>query len=448
MSELRGFTMPKWGIEMTEGVITQWHVEENQSFTSGQTLLSVETDKIVNDIEAEYEATCLRMIGLSDETYPVGALLAVMGPEGTAKAEVDAFIDGFVPVAPVAEDEEDETAPAPVTTQATPAPVAYTPNTDKAVSPAAAVVAAEANADLSALTGSGSAGRILKQDVEQMIRPGVNRPSDPVDISVNAGDFADAAATPVARHHAATHNLDLASVKGSGKACRVRLSDLPGVQRDGEITPFGAVKSRIAAKLTAAARDIPQFHLEIEINALAMKAQREALNKQVSLNDLLVKGVADTLVNHPAVNVHVSDEGTRSFSEANVAVAVAVDSGLMTPVIAKANTLSIQDLAAESRRLVEGTRAGSLKREDYADGTFTVSNLGMYGITRFTSIINPPQGGILSVGTLRAQLAMVDGQVVRHEVITLTMACDHRAIDGATGASFLKDLKARLEQGE
>ncbi len=444
MSELRAFTMPKWGIEMTEGVLTQWHVAQNDRFTRGQVLLSVETDKIVNDIDAEYEASCLRILAQADETQPVGALLAVMGDAGTPEAEVDAFIRSFVPAAVVAEDEDE-----PAAVAAEPpaqAPETYQLNTQLPVSPGAAALAASNGADLSALTGSGGHGRILKQDVEQLISAAgkPTRSTAPVDNTVDFGSHSEAHATPVAKHFAAVNKLDLSGIVGSGKGGRIRLSDLgPGAD---VVTPFTAVQARIASRLTAAARDIPQFHLEIEVRADAMMALRKSLDSKVSVNQILLKAVADTLMEHPKVNVNVTDGGIKAFAHANVAFAVAVDSGLMTPVIAAADTLSLIELARESVRLIGGVRKGTLQHSDYADGTFTVSNLGMYGVSRFTSIVNPPQGAILSVGSIEQKPMIIDGHVAAGLTMMLTLGCDHRAIDGATGAEFLSGLKARLEQ--
>lgn len=463
MSELRALTMPKWGIEMTEGTITQWHVSVGDKFKVGDVLLSVETDKIINDIEAEYESSCVRVVSDVDETYPVGALLAVMGPAETGAEDIDAFIRQFIPVAPVdnmdasdsgvsadsaSEPQNDDTRENSENTEKIESSKAtYSTNTDLPLSPAAAAVAEHAAADLATLQGSGAGGRILKQDVEQRIRPpGPGRGTEPVDVSVDFGVHSQANATPIAKQYAAAHQLTLEGIEGSGRRGQVRLADIRQEKVAEEFVPFSPVQSRIAKKLSEAARDIPHFYLEIDVVADAMLRFRSEVSREFTINHMLLKAVANTLVEHPSVNVRVSDDGVQRLAGANLAIAVAADQGLMTPVIRGADRLSLAEISQESTRLATGVREGSLTLDDYANGSFTVSNLGMFGITRFTSIINPPQGAILSVGAIRPQWEMGPHGPTQRSMIALSLGCDHRAIDGATGARFLGELKSRLER--
>ncbi|MDJ0656397.1 MAG: dihydrolipoamide acetyltransferase family protein [Xanthomonadales bacterium] len=457
---LRAFTMPKWGIEMAEGVLTDWTIAEGDGFTKGQVLASVETDKIVNDIEAEFDAVCLRRLAEVGDSHPVGALLAVMGEAGTPAADIDAFIAAFVPAdAPDALEAEGDNEAGQPEAGPEPAPAAdYEINTDLPISPAARETAAAGNADLSGISGSGQGGRILKQDVEQLLRGGgAPAAGEPVDVSVIG--FTDLgsqpAATPVARQFAASHGVALQGVSGSGRDGRIRLRDIQphGVPaEEAGIEPFDAVRARIASRLTAAARDIPHFYLDTEARVDALLSLRKDLNQdgevKISVNDFIVKAVADTLMEHPNININVLDEGLRRWSAANVGIAVARDDGLVAPVIAGANAMSLAEISTESRRLATGARDNNLQHEDFANGTFTVSNLGMYGITRFTAIINPPQGAILSVGTAVRRPVEADGGVAFGDFLTVTLGCDHRAIDGAMGAAFLADLRVRLEQPE
>ncbi len=462
MSKLRAFTMPKWGIEMTEGVVVEWAVSEGERFSQGQVLLAVETDKIANDIEADYDGVCLRLLAEDGDTLDVGELLAVFATEPVDAAEVDAFIAAFEPVASADADDSPPSEPASPAHQGSvdqARPSSYQVPKGVSLSPKALEAAAAAALDLSAVSGSGREGRVLLQDVHQAIAgPAVAAASQPVDNKVELAAFDQINATPIAKRLSVGASFDLAQITGSGRNGRIRAGDLPlnGVADPAAATaagrrmPFSRMRAKIAERLTRSFREVPHFYLQTDAGIDSLLAARERWNTKASepasLNDLIVRATALALKAHPQINVHVEADGTVEFDQAHVALAVAVDGGLVTPVVRGADRRSLTSLVAETRRLAAGARGARLGPDDYAGATFTVSNLGMFGVSQFTAIINPPQGAILSVGAgRRMAVEQDDGGVGFSTRMNLTLGCDHRAIDGAMGAAFLATLKQHLE---
>ncbi|MEM7282969.1 MAG: dihydrolipoamide acetyltransferase family protein [Pseudomonadota bacterium] len=452
MSQLFAFTMPKWGIEMSEGVVADWLVEPGDVFHKGDVIMAVETEKIVNDIEAEIDGVLLKAIAEVGETYSVGTLLGVLGPEGTPTDVVDAFIAKFSSSNEHYQDNEEQESfseTAVVTEEEVIETLA-----NQNISGKAAELAQRQGLDLSELQGCGRNNRVQLQDVERLLRQEVPKDGPGWNNSVDASTFDDKVnATPVAQLAAAKSNVDLTDVKGTGKDGRVRLRDLPkpGANKEApDRVPFNSMRRKIAERLTHAYQTIPHYYLETEVRMDEVMAERELFNGQspennASINDFIVKACAVCLRKHPNLNVHVGDDYTIPFSDINVALAVALDDGLVTPVLAKANTLSMNQLTAESSRLIRGAKSGKLNFKDYSGGTFTVSNLGMFGVSKFTAIINPPQAGILSVGAVTSKVLAVDGKLRLGQGMTLVLGLDHRVIDGAAGGQFLADLKALLE---
>ncbi|MEO1033930.1 MAG: dihydrolipoamide acetyltransferase family protein [Pseudomonadota bacterium] len=457
MSTLRALTMPKWGIEMSEGVVADWFMREGEAVAKGTTIAAIETEKIVNDVEAEFDTHCLRIVADVGEAYPVGALLAVFGEAGTSAGDVDAFIAGFVPAgdaADVVDEPPAQTVASTPSVAASPAAAATSIPADMAVSVGARALLAEVSVDLGAIDGSGRHGRVLKQDVEQALKsPRAVGGVAAIDNRIGP-TVARLAATPIAQRLAAARGIELTGIVGSGTYGRVRARDLPDeivdIGEDGpQRRPFSRMRKQIARRLAASYREIPHYYLETHVNVDALLVARERRNQsgaiRVSLNDYLIAAVGRTLVKHPDLNVHVDDETIVAFDDVNVAMAVAIDEGLVTPVIKQADRLTLEQIAAESRRLADGARRGNLPFADFSGGTFTVSNLGMFGVSRFTAIINPPQAAILSVGAVRrVPRETADGIVFGNE-LTVTLGCDHRVIDGAVGGAMLATLKALLE---
>jgi pyruvate dehydrogenase E2 component (dihydrolipoamide acetyltransferase) len=402
-SSIRAITMPKWGIEMQEGLITDWTAQVGETLAAGDPLLDVETDKIVNTVESPFAGTLRRIVGEQGTAYAVGALIAVYADADVSDADVDAFVASFKP-ADTGFEPTTESGTAVAAVAAAVEPVAEVQASDAGdsegrVSPIARRVAQKLGVDLTKIKGTGPNGRISKEDVETYAA------------SLSA-------AAPAAVVNASTQE---------------------------RMTPM---RQTIARRLLESKQGIPHYRLERTVEVSALLAHRAELNAvpgtRVSVNDLLVRAVGLSLAFHPAVNAHLVGDDVIRFVDADIAIAVATPSGLLTPVIRAANRKSVADIGAESRDLAERARAGKLVRSEIEGGTFTISNLGMYGLDRFDAIINPPQVAILAVGAVRDVPVVREGAVVAGRVCTLTLSADHRVIDGAVGAAFLDTLAQAL----
>lgn len=469
MSRIRAFTMPKWGIEMTEGTIAEWMVREGESFTRGQTLCLIETAKITNEVDAEYDATVRRiLVPGGGEAEPVGTLLAVFDDGSNSDADIDAFIAGFKP----AEGGVAQGAAKPRGDREA-APAAARIETNRPISPQALRLAEAEGVDVSVIEGSGREGRITHQDVVKALRG----PASPVlrgPVAVQEDDL-KVLASPLARRIAALHGIALAGIAGTGPRGRICKADVlalapqpadlaavsAGVatpafvagENRPEVVPFDRIRKVVAQRLTAAKQEIPHFYLRMSARTDALLEMRRTANLvlgcKASVNDWIVKAAAMALVHHSDVNVQVHGTELYRFPHADISIAVAGPKGLVTPVVRQADRMRIDQLAAESRRLIDKAQGKGLSMEDMAGGTFSVSNLGMFGIENFDAIINPPQGAILAVGAAARQPAEAQGGGVAFETrMSFTLSVDHRAIDGAAGARFLQTLKTLIEEPE
>lgn len=479
MAKLKPFTMPKWGIEMSEGTIAEWMVAENAAFDRGATLTLIETDKITNEVEAESAGRFVRIIAQAGETYPVGALLAVLsdGSEASA-AEIDAVIAAFKPV-DSSFDVGDGTPSSDMGAPAPPAVPAFAVSIPDglAISPVARAKAIENGVDVANIAGSGRGGRITVQDVDQVSRPApASQFAGPYPLSPDTGAFA----SPMAKRLSAMHNVSLDGMEGSGPRGRIRKADvLAKVERnapvaaspvapapaappstapmpvtasthdDVTITPMSSMRRTIARRLTEAKATIPHFYVRRRVRADRLLALRAAVTGQKpSVNDYLIKACALALMEVPRVNIQVHGNDIHSFASADIAVAVATDKGLVTPIVTRADDRSVADISTAMAALAQRAKAGKLKPGEFSGGSFSLSNLGGFGVEQFDAIINPPQGAILAVGTARPEPIADDGGFRIVPVFHLSLSCDHRAIDGADGGRFMAALANLIEHPE
>ena len=475
MANLKAFTMPKWGIEMSEGTIAEWMVAENEPFAKGTVLTLVETDKITNEIEAEGEGRFVRIVAEAGGTFPVGALLAVRtdGEEASAD-EIDAFVAGFRPADTSFAPEGEETGDPPAAEPSSAPPATPRPETNipegVAISPVARARVAESGVDVAGITGSGRGGRITAQDVDQAVRPAAEPAlAGPYPQSPDQGVYA----TPMARRLSALHDISLKGLSGSGPRGRVLKGDVlarveqarpapaaspataeaapqqPGPASGVTVAPMSSMRRTIARRLTEAKTTIPHFYVRRRVRADRLLALRTAVQGQrPSVNDYLVRACALALMEVPELNIQVHGNDIHRFGAADIAVAVATDKGLITPIVTRADERSVAEISQLMAGLAQRARSGKLKPEEYSGGSFSLSNLGGFGVEQFDAIINPPQGAILAVGTARPEPVDDDGAIRIVPVFHLSLSCDHRAIDGADGGRFMAALANLIEQPE
>jgi pyruvate dehydrogenase E2 component (dihydrolipoamide acetyltransferase) len=466
MADLKPFTMPKWGIEMTEGTIAKWEVEEGKQYAKGDLLTLIETDKISNEVEAEADGCLVRLIAEEQETYNVGALLGVIGPVGTPAADIDTFIASFVPVGAdpsgddAAQGMPDETpSPSAAPVPAETGTIAH----DVAISPAARIAAEAAGLTPGDITPSGRNGRITKQDVDKAIAvsstPKLSGP-------IAAPGQEDAFASPLARRIAVLNSVDLAGIEGTGPRGRICKADvlakigakvevaspsakaaLPPAITAGEveIVKMSAMRRTIAQRLTSAKQEIPHIYLRRRVRVDRLLKLRDLAGKPGTINDYLIRACALALREVPAVNIQVHGNEIHRFGSADIAVAVATDRGLITPIVKQADNLSVAEIGRQVAALAQRARSGKLEPSEYQGGSFSLSNLGSFGVEEFDAIINPPQGAILAVGRARPEPVEDDGAIRVVPVLHLSLSCDHRAIDGVVGAQFLEALANLIE---
>lgn len=407
-------TMPKWGIEMQQGTITEWHAAPGAALAKGAPLLDVETEKIVNSVEAPVAGTLRRIVAETGATESVGALIAVFADASVTDAELDAFIAGFKPADASFEQDAPAAAPAPAATPA----AADATDGEARISPIARRIAERLGVDITQVKGTGRNGRVSKEDVEAFAA------------SLGLGAAGAGGAAPAAAASTVT-----ATPAGDG-VLREKMTSM---------------RATIARRLLESKQGIPHYRLAADVDLTALLARRAALRAagtEVSVNDLLVRACALTLVKHPAVNAQLHGDEVHKFPHADIAVAVATDGGLVTPIVRSADTKTAAQIGADIADLAARARSGKLAREEITGGTFTLSNLGMFGIDRFDAIINPPQVAILAVGAGADRAIVRGGGVVVAKVATLTLSCDHRVVDGAVGAQFLQALRQTIESAD
>ncbi len=411
--------MPALSPTMEEGVLAKWHIKVGDVVSAGDVIAEIETDKATMEVEAVDEGEVLEiLVAEGSEGVKVNTPIARLAGDDAAPAPKKAE------AAPAAEaPKEAPKAEAPkAETKAAPAPVAASGERIFA-SPLARRLAAMAGLDLKAIKGTGPHGRIVKRDVEAaQASGGAKAPAQ--------------AAAPAAAEAKATPSL-----------AQMGIAD--GTY---DLIPLDGMRKAIARRMVESVNNVPHFPLFIDVELDALMAARAQINKmleprgiKVSVNDFVIKAAAMALKAVPEANASYTPEGIAMHHNADVSMAVAIDGGLITPIIRKAETKGLAQIATESKDLAKRARERKLKPEEFQGGTFSVSNLGMFGIKQFTSIINEPQGCIMSVGAGEQRPVVKNGELTIATVMTVTLTCDHRVVDGAVGARFLQAFKPLLE---
>ncbi|WOC39733.1 pyruvate dehydrogenase complex dihydrolipoamide acetyltransferase [Polaribacter sp. HL-MS24] len=407
-------TMPRLSDTMTDGTVATWLKKVGETVEEGDILAEIETDKATMEFECFYEGTILHIGVQEGETAPVDSLLAIIGPAGT---DVSAIVAGGVPTANVTSDNAEAPAAKKEEIIEEPKTVAASNTTNGRIfaSPLAKKIASDKGYALSEIKGSGENGRIIKKDVENYT---------PATVQV-ADSPSQSTATAVVTNFAIAGEEHTRDEKNS------------------------QMRKAIAKSLGNSKFTAPHFYLNIEVDMSNAMASRKTINAipdtKVSFNDMVVRACAMALQKHPQVNTSWTDNNTLFHSHIHVGVAVAVDEGLVVPVVKHTNQMSLTQIGAAVRDLAGKARQKKIKVDEMQGSTFTVSNLGMFGIESFTSIINQPNSAILSVGAIVEKPVVKNGQIVVGNTMMLTLACDHRTVDGAVGAQFLQTLKTFIE---
>jgi len=411
--------MPKLSMTMEEGELISWVKHEGDQVRAGDVIAEVNSDKVEMEVESPADGTLVRLAAAEGEIVPVGA------PIATLETEAEDLLGGILGAPPGDQPAEEAAARPDGGETAAPPPAGEAPATEKApapseeapagpvpVVPAARRRAAELGVDLAAVTGSGPDGLVRVADVEAATAP----------------------EEPAAREEPAA----------------------PAAAGDVEEVPLTPMRRVVARRLTESMQSAPHFYLTVRVDVTRLLELRAELNRQlsaggqdvkVSVNDLIVKACAGLLAGNRELNVSFGGDKLVVHRRVHIGVAVAVDGGLLVPVVRDADRKRITELAREAGELAGRARAGKLGGDDMGGGTFTVSNLGMLGIEQFTAVINPPEAAILAVGAAGPEpLVTADGQIEVRQVLRMTLSIDHRAVDGATGARFLSQLKDVLEQ--
>jgi len=423
--------MPRLSDTMTEGVIAGWHKNVGDSVKKGDVLADIETDKATMELESYKDGILLFQGAKAGEKILVNDLLCIIGKDGLDVAAIVAAVKSGGDKAPVA---APTTAPAPVVAAsvASPAAAATSPAAVEAevvnegrifASPLAKKLAAEKGIDLKYVKGSGDNGRITKTDVDNFVAPTVASVSSVAPSVSSAPSSASPATTYVP------------VVTGE-----VSFTDVPVSQ----------MRKVIAKRLSESLFTAPHFFLTMSINMDAAIEARAKMNEvapvKISFNDMVLKATAMSLQQHPKVNSSWMGDFIRYNNHINIGVAVAVDEGLLVPVVRFANSKSLSQIGAEVKVYAQKAKDKKLQPSDWEGSTFTISNLGMFGIDQFTAIINPPDSCILAVGGIAQEPIVKNGQIVAGNIMKVTLSCDHRVVDGATGAAFLQTLKQLLEE--
>jgi pyruvate dehydrogenase E2 component (dihydrolipoyllysine-residue acetyltransferase) len=435
--------MPALEMAQETGKVVRWLKSPGDNVKKGEPILEIETDKVTVEIEAPAAGVLRDVTAREGDVVPVGHTIAMIFASDEAHTAASASAHASSPAASLA-----------------PTPVSSSTTREIKASPLARKIAAEHGVDLAEIKTP--SGKIEKADVLAYVERQRATPTD--------GKVARAVtASPKARRLAAEHGLDIGALRGSGPDGAVLTADVlsasthvsvvaageisvaePTAARRVEAPTVGTVWRIMAERMTASWTSAPHFYLVREVNVSRMSVWRERVGKRtgarLTYSDLLVKLVAAAIAAFPRVNVSWKDGAIVPHADVNIGLAVAIEDGLVVPVIHRADTLTLEEIAARRNDLVTRAQAGKLRPADIQGGTFTISNLGMYGIDAFNAIVNPPQAAILAVGRIAERVTAMNGQAIVQPTMMLTLSCDHRALDGARGAQFLGSLADLIEE--
>ena len=431
---------------MEEGRLVKWNKNEGDAVKNGDVLAEVETDKAIMELVARGDGVLRKRLANEGDSSPVGTLLAVIA---TADENIDSIVGSAAPAAAAS-------------SASTPPPVPQSPP--------------QSQGEASAPPQQKVAGTQGGAPPSAPQRPAPARPAGPPPAPRGNGASRTGApsapggrqrSSPLARRIASERGVQLGGIQGSGPGGRIVKRDIENAKATGgagrsaaadrlaaegdfKDVPLTQIRKTIARRLAESNGPVPTFFLTAEFDATRaaeMRAQLTEMGDQykVSFNDIVIKGVALALAEHPEVNAHWLNDKIRHFNRIHLAMAVAVEDGLITPVLFDADRLSLWEISEKARDLAKRARERKLMPEEYTGATFTVSNLGMFGIDQFTAIINPPEAGILAIGGVEEKPVVIDGALEVRQRMRVTMSCDHRAVDGATGAKFLQTVRRYIE---
>lgn len=434
--------MPKQGLQMTEGTIVRWNVQEGEGVEEGQSLFEMETDKLTIEIDAPASGTLLKILKSEGEIVPVAEIIAIIGDPGE---NYDSILDEII------KEESPKEEKIEVTTETTEKISIGTPlkrdTLDRIfITPRAKMRAEEKGIDYNEVFGTGPEGLIIEKDVLEF---------NPMDSQSRMK------VTPVAAKMAQVKGIDLSGVTGSGIAGRIMKEDIEGSEEfsndifnfsgsssiNGEIVPLTSARKIVSDRMKESLHTMAQANHTIRVDMSETIRLRKELKEEgikISFNDILIKVVAKTLLEFPYMNSSMVEEGIWLKDYVNMGLAIAVNNGLIVPNIKNADLLSLQEIAIASSDLISKAQNNKLDFNDCIDGTFTITNLGMFDIDEFTAIINPPESGILAVGKIQKTPVVIGDEIVVRPILTLTLTYDHRIIDGAPAAQFLKRIKQLL----
>jgi pyruvate dehydrogenase E2 component (dihydrolipoamide acetyltransferase) len=431
--------LPQWGMEMQDATIVRWLKKEGDPLQEGEPLVEIETAKIETEMESTASGVLAHILVPEGATVPIRTVLAIVAAPGEQ-----------VPRPPGAAPSV-TAAPAP----ATPSPVATAPargagQVAPQVVPAARRLAQERGIDLSQVQGTGPAGRILVEDVQRALAALTAAPPAPAEVSVQV--------TPAARRLAQQHSIDLSKVQGTGPRGRILIEDVQRVlevqaqptAQPAQVVPIRGMRQTIAMRMLQSLQTMAQVTLTTEVDVTDAMQLRAGLARQwqdigLSPLHLVIKSTARALKEHPRMNAIQKEHEVELVPEINIGVAVSLPEGLMVPTIRRVDTKHLAEIARESRDLANRAREGNASYDEVTGGTFTITNLGPYGIDAFTPIINPPQIGILGVGRVVEKPVVYQGEITKRSMLFLSLTFDHRVIDGAPAAEFLHTVKGHLE---